>query len=156
MIKEILLFKNIEKYTGKRRKDDGVEGPGAHSSQENTKITASRWTAINKKDWNLPKKIFYIQRQRGNHNEMGGGAHSCYNPIPYPPGGRPTNWRIIISQFSHGSEFWVPCQAPQPGGLASGGRAPRAFSFKGQWVLISGAPQDRGKQTLHPWRAHTK
>ena len=38
-----------------------------------------------KKDWNPPKKILYIQRQRGSHSKMVGRAHSQYaqsNPIP--------------------------------------------------------------------------
>ena len=36
---------------------------------------------------------------------MVGGVHSQYNQIPYPPGGWPKNWKIIISQrFSHRSE----------------------------------------------------
>ena len=34
---------------------------------------------------------------------------SRYNQIPYPPGGQPTNWKIIISQrFSHRSESSEP------------------------------------------------
>ena len=33
------------------------------SSHENTKITINCWTTIDKKDWNLPKEIFHIQRQ---------------------------------------------------------------------------------------------
>ena len=67
------------------------------------------WTTINKKDSDLPKKIFYTQRQRRSHNKMVGGVLSWYNEIPYPPGGWPTNWKIIISQrFSHRSESWEP------------------------------------------------
>ena len=32
-----------------------------------------------------------------------------YNHIPYPPGGLPTNWKIIITQrFSHRSESSEP------------------------------------------------
>ena len=53
---------------------------------------------MDKKDWNLPKKISYIQRQRRSHNKMVGGGHSQSNQIPHPPGGRPTNWKIIILQ----------------------------------------------------------
>lgn len=36
----------------------------------------------------------------------------------------------------------MPCQAPQPEGLASGGGAPRAFGFESQQDLNTGAPQD--------------
>ena len=90
------------------RKQDGGEGPKLISSQENTKITTNCWT-MDKKDWNLPKKIFYIQRQRRSHSETVGGAFLLCNRIPHPPGGQPTNWKIIISQrFSHRSETSEP------------------------------------------------
>ena len=39
---------------------------------------------------------------------MVGGVHSWYNKIPHPLGGWPTNWRIIILQFSHMSESSEP------------------------------------------------
>ena len=59
---------------------------------------------MDKKDWNLPNKICYVQTQR-SHKKMVGGALSQYNQIPYPPDGQPTKWKITISQrFSHGSE----------------------------------------------------
>ena len=35
---------------------------------------------------------------------------------------------------------------PSLGGLASGGGALREFDFAGQWGLLKGTPQDRGKQ----------
>ena len=34
------------------------------SSHENIEITTNCRTVISKKDWNLPKKILYIQRKR--------------------------------------------------------------------------------------------
>ena len=87
------------------RQDGWAEGLEFTSSHENTKITTNCWTTIDKKDRNLPKKIFYIQRQRRSHNEMVGGAHSWYNQIPNLPGRRPQHWKIIISQrFSHRNE----------------------------------------------------
>ena len=53
-------------------------------------------------------------------------------------------------------EFWAPHQAPQAGGLASGGGAPRAFGFESQRGLGAGVPQDWGKQRLHSRRMHTR
>ena len=89
--------------------DGRVEGPDFTSSHENTKITTNYWTTIDKKDWNLPKKIFYFQRQRRSHNETVGGEHSQYNQMPYPLGGWPTDWKIIILQrFSHQNESSEP------------------------------------------------
>ena len=37
-----------------------------------------------------------------------------------------------------------------------GGKAPRTFGFEGQQGLSAGASQDRGKQRLNSWRAHTR
>ena len=53
-------------------------------------------------------------------------------------------------------KFWVPCQAPQPGGLAMGGRDPRESSFEGQQGLIAGIPQDWRKHKYHSWRMLTR
>lgn len=75
-----------------------------------------------KTDWNLPKKIFYIQRHREqNHNKTAGGAHSLHNQIPYPLGGWPANWHQLQKPPT-GAEFWISHQPPQSGDLASGGR----------------------------------
>ena len=42
-------------------------------------------------------------------NKMVGRMHSSYNQIPYPLGGRITNWRIIIlEKFSNRSESYEP------------------------------------------------
>ena len=95
------------------RQDGRVEGLELNFSHKNTEITSNCWITINKKDWNLPKKIFYNHRQRRSHNKM---------------------------RFSHRSEFWAPHHASQPGGLASGGGGPRALGFEGQWGLIAGTP----------------
>ena len=86
-----------------------LEGRELTPSHKNSKITTNCWTTIDKKDWKLPKKIFYIERQRRSHNKMVGGALSWYNPISYLPVGQPTNWKIIVSQrFSHWSESSQP------------------------------------------------
>ena len=42
------------------------------------------WGAIafsNKKDWDLPNMLSYIQRQKRSHSEMVGGVLSQYNQI---------------------------------------------------------------------------
>ena len=78
-----------------------------------------------------------------------GGARLKYNPNPYPPGGQPTNWRIIMSQkFSHrrkGSEpharflsLRVQCER----------RRTQSIWLWMQWGLIARAPQDWGKERL--------
>ena len=36
-----------------------------------------------------------------------------------------------------------------------GRRGPRESGFEGQWGMITGIPQDWGKQKLHSWRVHT-
>ena len=47
-----------------------------------------------------------------------------------------------------GGEFWAPHQAPQPGDLALGRGATRAFGFEGQQALSAGAPQDWVRKRL--------
>ena len=44
-------------------------------------------------------------------------------------------------------KFWAPCQAFPPGDLAKGLGIPRESDFEGQWDLITGHPQQWGKQT---------
>ena len=48
------------------------------------------------------------------------------------------------------SEFWDLGQTPQPGSLAVGGGAPRAFFFEDQQVMSTIAPKDWRKQGLPP------
>lgn len=82
-------------------------------------------------------------------NKMAGRMHSSYNQIPYPLGGRITNWRIIISQkFSHRSESCEPLiKLPPDWGSGMGRRTPsRAFNLEGHWGLIAGAPQHGGSR----------
>ena len=57
--------------------------------------------------------------------------------------------------FQQEWKFWAPHQVPQPGGLATGGGAPRESGYEGQRGLITGFPQDWDKQKLHSWRKHT-
>ena len=62
-----------------------------------------------KKTGTYQEKIFYIQRQKRNHNETVGRVHLWYNQIPTPPKWGPTNCRIIIFQkFSHRNESSEP------------------------------------------------
>ena len=56
-------LKRLQEETGQ---DDGVERLKLISSNGNTKISTTHWTAINKIDWKLPKKISYTQRQRSH------------------------------------------------------------------------------------------
>ena len=62
--------------------DGGVEGRALTPSCENTRITTSCWTIINRKTLKLTKNIPHIQRQRRSHNEMVGGVQSQQNQIP--------------------------------------------------------------------------
>ena len=78
------LSQILSVVTGKcRRQDSKVEEPELTSSHRNNKITTNCQTTIDKKDWNLPKKIFYIQRR--SNNEIVGWcfhdvikSHTCH------------------------------------------------------------------------------
>ena len=52
-------------------------------------------------------------------------------------------------------KFWTPHQASQPVGLAMGVGIPRKSGFEVHEGLITGIPQDWGKQKPHSWRVHT-
>ena len=128
---------HFEKQSIEGRQDGRVELE-LPSSHKNTKITTNCWTTIDKKDWNVSKKIFYIQRQRKSHNEMTGGTHLWNNQIP-----QVTVWvthrlenKYIAKVLAQEWEFWASHWAPQPRGLALGGGTPRAFGLKasGAWV----------------------
>ena len=147
------IFLLLKLKIGEERQDGGVEGLELTSSHENTKLTTNCWTTINKKDLHLPKKVFYIHRQRRSHGTVG-GALLWYNQIPYPPGGQPTNCKIIILQrFSHRSErseTHVRLPSLGGGGVWHQEEEPPehlALKVSGAWV---GAPQDWGKQTEIP------
>ena len=47
-------------------------------------------------------------------------------------------------------EFWAPCQAAQPQGLATKGRAPRESGFEGQEDLITGMRETNSTLGQHP------
>ena len=59
-----------------------------------------------------------------------------------------------LEKLYHSPPTGVKVLSSQPGGLATGGGAPRESGFEGQWGLITGIPQDWGKQKLHSWRTH--
>lgn len=82
--------------------DGRVEKPELTLSHKNIKITTTCKTTFSKKYLNLPKMIFFFQRQRRSHNEMVGEVHLWNSQILYPPGGWPTTWkRTLLQKFSH-------------------------------------------------------
>ena len=94
---------------------------------ENTKIMTNCWTTSSKKDWHLPTKRLYTQRPRRTTRQEDSRFHD-----------------IVKSNTCSGSPTGVssePTLGSQPGGLASGGGAPRTFG------LSAGAPQDWRRQT---------
>ena len=114
--------------------------------------TTNFWTTINR--WNLPKKIYNLQKQRRNHDKMVGGMLLWYNEIPYLPRGWTTDWKIIILQrFSHRSESSKP-HVRLTWGSSFGLRASRAFGFESQQDLSVGASQDFVKQIIYCWKVH--
>jgi len=52
--------------------------------------------------------------------------------------------------------FWTPHQASQPGDLTEGLGIPRESDLEGQQDLITGLPEDWGKQRLQSWRAQMR
>lgn len=116
------------------RQDGRVGGLELTSSYGNTKITTNYWATIDKKDWKLSKKIF---THKDKKSQRGSRRGTFCNAI---------KWATHKLENNYIAE--VPCQVPQPGGLASERGASRASGFKGQQALSTGAPQD--------WRAHTR
>ena len=58
--------------------DGGVEGCTLIFSCENTKITSSCWTTIDRRMLdNRLQRVTYVQGQRISHNKIVGGAQSC-------------------------------------------------------------------------------
>ena len=124
------------------------------SSHENTKITTSYWTTTDKKEWNLPQKD--ILRKKTKTQQDGRRRCLCDIINPYPLGKQATNWINYITEvLPQKWEFWAPWQVPQPEHLALGRGFTTAFVFEGQWGLCALDTQDRGKQSLQYWRAHT-
>ena len=82
-----------------------------------------------KKTETLPKKIFYIQRQRKNHSETVGGAYLQYNQIAYPPGWM-THWlenNYITEVLPWEWEFWAPPSGSPAWGSGIGRRSPQSI-----------------------------
>ena len=64
-----------------------------------------------KKHCNLPKKIPYIQGQRGSHGEKVGGTQSWWNQVPYPQTGeqlyhRSSPTRVKVLSPTLGFSAW--------------------------------------------------
>ena len=137
--------------------DGGVEGHALTTSCESTIIKTNCWTIINRKTLEVTKKDTPHTKTKEKPQWDGRrGTITISNPITagwvthklentYTTEVHPLEWR-----------FWAPYQASQPGGPATGGGIPRESDFEGYRDLISGLWQDRGKQRLHSWRAHTK
>ena len=139
-------------------KNGGVEGRALTPSCENTRITTSCWTIIDRKTLELTKKdtTHPKTKEKPQWDSRRGAITVKSNPITsgwvthrlentYTTEVHPLEWRL-----------WAPRQASQPGGLAMGGRIPRESDFEGYWDLIAGLWQNWGKKRLHSWRAHTK
>lgn len=124
------------------RQDGRVGGLELTSSYGNTKITTNYWATIDKKDWKLSKKIF---THKDKKSQRGSRRGTFCNAI---------KWATHKLENNYIAE--VPCQVPQPGGLALGEEALGAFGVESQWDLSAEVPQDWGKERLHSWRVHTK
>ena len=93
------------------------------SPYKNTKITTAEQLST-KKPGTYPKKAM-----RWRSHEMVGGVQ--YNQIPYQLVGRPTDWKITVSQRSPtGVLVLTPLQAPEPEGLAVQGGASSIWLWK--------------------------
>ena len=142
----------------------GVEKRELTSSYEKTKITTNCWTTINnnnkmleptKKDTSR-KDLHPKTKKKPQQDGMRGTSAIKSSPIH-------TRWVTHKLENNYTTEvlpqewkFWAPCQAPQPGGLATGGGAPSESGFEGQQGLITGIPQDWRKQKLNSWKAHVR
>lgn len=56
-------------YSEKEKTSVDVEGLELTSSLEDTQIRTNCWATINTTDWNLPKKAFYIEGNKGYKEE---------------------------------------------------------------------------------------
>ena len=121
------------------------------------KTTTICGTTIDEKDYKLPEEIFCNSRHKeGTTRRWVGGTDLWYNQIPHPPGGHPTNWRVIILQrFSHRSESSEPhIRIPSPGVQHREDKPPRTFGFEDQWGLIAGASLDWGRDFIQRASQH--
>ena len=107
--------------------------------------------------WNLPKKVFHIQRHEEEPTARPQGMHSRYNQIPYPPDRWPTNWGIIIFQeFSHRSKLSEPHIRFPSLGVWHWEEDPSellALKTKGSWIQCSTGLKER---ETHFWRVHMR
>ena len=82
--------------------------------------------------------------------EGGEGVISQYNQIPYQLVGRPTDWKIMVSQrVSHRSASSEPHFRLQNLRVWQCKEAPPASGFENQQGWSVGTPQDWWRQRLH-------
>ena len=125
------------------------------TSLKHTKVTTNCWTAVDR-DWNLPKKVFCIQRYEEEPTARPQGMHSRYNQIPYPPDRRLTNWGMItLPEFSHRSELSEPHIRFYSLGVWHWRKNRQSFWPWTPRGLDYSFPQNWGKET-HSWRVHTR
>ena len=117
------------------------------AEQPSTKKTQN----YQKKDILYPKK-----KQQPQRDSRKGTVAIQWNPIPARWVTHRLENNYIVEDLSQEWQFWAPCQAPQPGGLAMRGGAPRAFGFEGQRCFSAESAQDWGKPRHHSWRVHTR
>ncbi|XDA90983.1 hypothetical protein R6Z07F_020594 [Ovis aries] len=79
--------------------DGEVEGCVLISSCKSTKLQLAVEQQSTGGCCNPPKKILHILRQRRSCSETIGRTQSRKYQIPYPLGGGPTNWRMIIPKM---------------------------------------------------------
>ena len=129
------------------RREDKMAEKKDVSSPPLTKTPKSQLTAeqpSTKKDWNLPQKDILHPKTKKKPQWDGRRGTLMIKSSPIP-----ARWVTHRLENNHITEvllqeweFWAPCQAPQPRGLASGGSAPWAFGFEGHQSLTTGTPQD--------------
>ena len=112
---------------------------------------AQCWRTINKKMLEPSKKdtVHSNTKKKPQWDVRRGVIAINSNPIPPRWATQKLENNYITEVFPQEWEFWALGEAPQPGGLVSGGEAPRVFGFEGQWDLITGNPPDWEKQKLH-------
>ena len=115
-----------------RNQDGGVEGCALTPSCENTRITTSCWTIIDRKTLELTKKDTPHRKTKEKPQWDGrrGTIRVKSNPIT---GGWVTH-RLVNTYTTEVCplewRFWAPRQASQPGGPATGGGIHRESDFE--------------------------
>ena len=130
--KRSIILKTLSNTVERRNQDGGVEGRALTSSCENTRITTSCWTIIDRKTLELTKKDtpHPKTKEKPQWDARRGAITVKSNPITggwvthrlantYTTEVHPLEWR-----------FWAPCKASQPGGPATGGGIPRESDFE--------------------------